>query len=108
SKSGFWQIDDGDNLTGGQYDISLEYSGFSSVNNLCQLTALKRVGSGNWSESGTHVENTGTNVRPVIKRTSASGWSNWGIGSGYDNPLPIELLSFTAVPNQSVVDLEWI
>jgi hypothetical protein len=44
----------------------------------------------------------------VVKRTGASGWSNWGFGGGGVNPLPIELLEFNAIANGDVVDLSWI
>jgi hypothetical protein len=108
ANEGYWKIDDGDGLSGGQYDISFEAEGFSTISELCKLTALKRVGSGDWTESGTHQENLGTTTRPIVKRTGASGWSNWGFGGGNTNPLPIQLLSFTANAIGESVMLNWI
>jgi hypothetical protein len=107
SGQGFWQMDDADGLNEGAYDITFDTEGFEIVNDICALTALKRVGAGDWLQSGTHVPATGNTVRPVVKRTGASGWSNWGFGGGGVNPLPIELLEFSARPNGNQVDVSW-
>jgi hypothetical protein len=107
SQQGFWQMDDADGLNEGNYDISFDAEGFEIVNDICALTALKRVGAGDWLQSGTHVAATGNTLRPVVKRTGASGWSNWGFGGGGVNPLPIELLEFSATPNVNQVNLTW-
>jgi hypothetical protein len=100
-------MDDSDGLNEGEYDITLDAEGFEIVNDICALTALKRVGAGDWLQSGTHVAATGNTVRPVVKRSGASGWSNWGFGGGGVNPLPIELLEFSARPNGNQVDVSW-
>lgn len=94
SNQGFWQVDPADGLSGGLYDITLYGNGLSGVTNLCKLTALKRVGGGNWTTSGTHVEPAGTIDNPIIKRSGASGWSNWGIGGSVDNILTVDFVSF--------------
>jgi len=108
SDEGYWEMDDANGLTGGDYDITFDAEGFTNINDLCELTALKRVGAGNWAESGVHTEVTGTTLRPVVKRTSATGWSNWGFAGGNFNPLPIELLSFQASNiNNDFVSLDW-
>jgi hypothetical protein len=107
SGQGFWQMDDSDGLNEGEYDITLDAEGFEIVNDICALTALKRVGAGEWLQSGIHVAATGNTVRPVVKRSGASGWSNWGFGGGGVNPLPIELLEFSARPNGNQVDVSW-
>jgi hypothetical protein len=107
SGQGYWKMDDADGLNEGAYDITFDAEGFEIVNDICALTALKRVGAGDWTQSGTHVPATGNTVRPVVKRTGASGWSNWGFGGGGVNPLPIELLEFSATPNGNQVDVFW-
>jgi hypothetical protein len=107
SGQGFWQMDDADGLNEGAYDITFDAEGFEIVNDICALTALKRVGAGDWLQSGTHVAATGNTLRPVVKRSGASGWSNWGFGGGGVNPLPIELLEFSATPNGNQVDVTW-
>jgi hypothetical protein len=107
SGQGFWQMDDSDGLNEGAYDITFDAEGFEIVNDICALTAVKRVGAGDWFQSGTHVPAVGNTVRPVVKRTGATGWSNWGFGGGGVNPLPIELLEFSATANGNQVDVFW-
>jgi subtilisin-like proprotein convertase family protein len=107
SNQGYWQVDPADGLTGGIYDITLYANGMTSVSNLCKLTALKRVGSGNWTTSGTHVEPFGTIENPIVKRTGASGWSNWGVGGSEDNPLLVNLLSYSLNCTSTGVVIDW-
>lgn len=104
---GYWQMNDGDGLSGGNYDITLVGENFMVPYSLCELTALKRVLVGPWMESGNHTQPTGTIARPIVRRTSASGWSNWGFGSGPVNPLPVELISFTGNCADNEVILDW-
>jgi hypothetical protein len=108
SEDGYWEIEDGNGLSAGNYDISFDAEGFNNINNLCELTALKRVGAGDWMESGDHEEVSGTSLRPQVKRSNASGWSNWGFAGGPLNPLPINLLHFDAVNmNDEHVQINW-
>lgn len=109
SNEGYWKMDDANGLTGGEYLIALEGEGFNNIIDICELTALKRVGSGDWSESGVHEEPIGSAAHPILKRSVASGWSNWGFGAGDVNPLPVQLLDFNAqAENNEVVKLVWV
>lgn len=108
---GYWRIDDGDGLAGGNYDITCTGEGFDNIIDLCQITLLKRVNGGNWFENGDHQEPfylNGNIQQPTVSRQGASGWSNYGFGGGDNNLLPVELVSFTArnVNNNSL--LNWI
>ncbi|MEZ5004341.1 MAG: choice-of-anchor D domain-containing protein [Chitinophagales bacterium] len=108
---GYWRIDDGDGLAGGNYDITCTGEGFDNIIDLCQITLLKRVNGGNWFENGNHQEPfylNGNIQQPTVSRQGASGWSNYGFGGGDNNLLPVELVSFTAknVNNNSL--LNWI
>lgn len=105
---GYWQIDDADGLSGGNYDITLVGEGISTITDLCQVTALKRVGGGNWIQNGTHTDPTGTIGRPIVKRTGANGWSNWGFGGSPVNPLPVVMGSFTAACESEGILLNWV
>jgi hypothetical protein len=107
SEQGYWEMVDASGLSGGTYDITFEADGFSIVTDPCLLTALKRVGSGSWEESGSHTASLGIANRPVVKREGASGWSNWGFGAGGLNPLPIELIDFTVEQKATSVELKW-
>ena len=108
NSEGYWQIDAGDGLAGGSYDITLVGENLSDINDLCKITAIKRVGGGNWFQSGTHLAASGTLARPVVKRSAASGWSNWGFGGGNINPLPVKLAAFNGTCEGHTVNLGWI
>ena len=103
---GYWQIDDADGLTGGNYDITLVGEGLS-ISDLCQLSAVKRVGVSDWMQSGIHEDPTGDLTRPILKRLAASGWSNWGLGNASVNPLPVKLVSFQGDCVENTSNLRW-
>lgn len=107
SEQGYWKIDDKDGLNGGVYNITFEVEGLTDVIDPCYLTALKRVGNGNWNESGIHLPSAGIAIRPIVKRTQAQGWSNWGLSGGSLNPLPVELIEFTAETKDDHVEIRW-
>lgn len=105
---GYWQIDAGNGLSNdGNYDITLVGENVFGINDLCKLTSLKRVGGGNWQRSGVHIEPAGTISRPVLKSSGAIGWSNWGIGGGTENPLPVSLSEFSADCYDNYVLINW-
>jgi len=108
SDQGYWEITPNDGMSNdGNYDITFEGSGFLTITDLCQLAAVKRVGTGLWHLSGSHLENTGTIARPILKQQGATGWSNWGWVGGDPNVLPIELISFEAKCNNNDVIINW-
>ena len=107
SDNGYWVIDDGNGLSGGAYDITLIGEGIAGIIDICELTAIKRVGSGNWLESGTHLETTGSTFYPIVKRAGATGWSNWGFGGSNINPLPLSFLSVKANCSASGNTINW-
>jgi hypothetical protein len=82
-------------LSDGAYTLAITGENFSTVTDLCQLTLLKRVGTGNWTTPGTHLQPTGSTGTPTVSRSGISGFSNFGFGGGAPNPLPVELTSFT-------------
>lgn len=43
-----------------------------------------------------------------VQQTEIDAFSLWTLSDWQNSPLPIQLLHFSAVPNGSVVDLEWI
>lgn len=107
SSEGFWIMTPANGLSGGQYDITLVGQGLKNINSICELSAIKRVGTSPWFESGNQVAPTGTLSRPVVKRTSASGWSNWGFGGGIINPLPVKFIQLNAECKANGTLVEW-
>jgi len=105
---GYWQMDDNDGLSGGIYDITLVGENLGGITSLCGLTALKRTGGGAWHQSGMHQEAQGSLARPVVQRTGATGWSNWGFAGGMPSPLPVQMGNMELRCNsQGVAELTW-
>jgi hypothetical protein len=105
----FWQI----NATGtpGTYTLSLNSTNAPGVTNLSTLRIAKRPNAGSWSSTnaGTANANTGTLAAPVVVQSGMSGFSEFTIGGGggVDNPLPVELTSFTGSAAANSVRLAW-
>jgi len=99
-EDGYWAYFDGDGINGGNYNITSTGEGFQTINDICQLTLIKRVNGGNWFENGIHQSpfflDAPGNTQPTVTRAGASGWSNYGFGGGPANPLPVEMISFEA------------
>lgn len=119
SQRGYWQLDAGDGLTGGTYDLTLRGQGFNptglEITNHPQVRILKRSGAGNdWSVNGTHIEGDGSNEDPIIKRTGMTGFSQFGMGGNFDDgnpfegPLPVKLTSFILTLSGRDVKLKWV
>ncbi|MCH7965016.1 MAG: T9SS type A sorting domain-containing protein [Bacteroidetes bacterium] len=104
---GYWTINAADGLTGGTYSLDLTADGFSGVSVVSTLRLIKRSIAGSWTLNGSHSAGTGTTETPVVHRTGMSGFSEFGVGSPSDNPLPVELSSLSAIIKESVVILNW-
>ncbi|MFN0158087.1 MAG: T9SS type A sorting domain-containing protein [Bacteroidota bacterium] len=109
SVDGYWVLTAANGLTGGLYSLGLTATGFASVSDFLTLRILKRNNSANpWTLNGNHANGTGSNAVPTANRTGMSGFSEFGIGGTSDNPLPIQLSSFTGVVvSDSEVRLDW-
>jgi len=108
NSKGYWQVENAGGLSDGAYTLTATGEGFADITDISKLTLLKRVGSGNWTAPGSHQAPTGSIAAPVLSRTGLSGWSNYGFGGSEANPLPINLLSFTAQLQAEGVDLKWV
>jgi hypothetical protein len=118
SPVGYWQFDAGNGLTGGTYSLSLSGQGFNSsgveITNYAHLRILKRPGQGfNWIADGLHINATGSNNDPTIKRGNLSGFSQFAMGGSVTdgNPLigslPVELSLFSFSVSSNNVHLRW-
>lgn len=104
----FWTLTAGEGLTGGTYNIDLTADNFQGVEDYTKLYLLKRVnGSSNWVLEGTHSVCTGSNTSPTVHRTGLVTFSEFGVGSTNDNPLPVNLSAFSATVNKDYVILKW-
>ncbi len=108
AQQGYWiATPEAGKLGDGNYTLAITGEDFNIVTDICELTLLKRVGAGNWQTPGTHLLPTGTGSLPTVSRSDLVGFSNFGFGGGYSNPLPVELRSFTAECAESGVEIKW-
>ena len=91
----------------GAYTITGTGEGITNITNLTQLTLLKRVNGTNWFCPGTHIDPTGTIAKPTLARSGVSGWSNFGLGSGADNALPVEMVLYNATCLDENISINW-
>ena len=103
---GLWQID-ANTITGGYYTCVLSIEGLETVGNPDNIRILKRPVGGLWIADGTQSGNIGIPIKST--RTGMSGFSQFALGGLYGdgNPLPINLLNFSAKYTGSIVDLNW-
>jgi hypothetical protein len=105
---GYWTITSGDGLGGGTYSLDLLGTAFSGVAVPSSVRIVKRPNSASpWTLDGTHLSGGGSVSAPLARRTGMSGFSDFAIGGGSDNPLPIELASFSLASRGRSVTLSW-
>jgi hypothetical protein len=102
-----WTVSTGSGLTGGNYNLQVQGTGFGLIGAVSDLR-LTRVNSG----IGTSGVNGGTIANPQINRTgltAANLSTSFYVASinSTSSPLPITLISFTAALENSVVKLNW-
>jgi hypothetical protein len=119
-EEGYWEINPGSASTGDSYLAPINVKGYNisiRMNNLTNsaganvnkdnVRILKSAGPSHTSWEGlTHGSISGTdNDFTVI--ASGTGFSFFGGGTDDDDPLPVELISFTGNCADGVVDLTW-
>lgn len=102
---GFWRIDQTGSPTGA-YNLSLNASGVSGIGVPTTVRILRRPSlSAAWTDAAAP---SGSSTVALIQTGSPfSGFSEFGLGGGADNPLPVELLSFDARQSGETVVLNW-
>ncbi|MDA3911619.1 MAG: GEVED domain-containing protein [Bacteroidales bacterium] len=96
----YWQID----ADGTVNDVNVQFTYTDNAWDSFVLTAQRWNGSA-WDESPTNSAHNSTNNTVTV--SNISSFSPWVLVKD-DWELPIELLSFTAKANASVVDIVWI
>ncbi|MFH0736775.1 MAG: T9SS type A sorting domain-containing protein [bacterium] len=98
----YWQI--GTTLQSFDVDVTFDISDLTGVSNPSKLRILKRNNSSaNWAIwSDFSLVNSTT-----IRANNVTSFSEFGIGSTSENPLPVELVSFTGIFTNNKVKLNW-
>ncbi|MFZ4619341.1 MAG: peptidoglycan DD-metalloendopeptidase family protein [Bacteroidota bacterium] len=107
SDDGYWTVTAANGLTGGTFSAALSASGLSGISDRSTLRIIKRQTAGNWTLNGTHAVGVGTNSAPTVRRSGMNGFSEFAIGSSTDNPMPVELVEFSATAKDLSVILRW-
>ncbi len=102
-----WTVTTGNGLTGGNYNLQVQGTGFGLIGAVSDLR-LTLINSG----IGTPGVNGGTMLDPQVNRTGltlANLSNSFYIGSinSVSSPLPVTLISFTADLENSEVKLNW-
>lgn len=108
--NGIWSVVTGDGLAGGTYSIELHGRDFLGVNDFTRLRVVKRPSIlFPWELVGTGVAPTGDNNSPIVGRAGLTSFSEFAIAGQYtENPLPVDLLSFSASAQDGGQDLlQW-
>lgn len=100
----YWNINVTSGTVNGTYSITFDVSGVSGVNNPSTLRLLKRNNPNEpWTDLGVPNNVNGT----LLTWTGLTSFSEFGMGGGGDNPLPVQLSSFTASTKGRDVILNW-
>lgn len=104
----YWTATAGNGFNGGVYLVNVYGTGLTGITDYTLLHLIRRPGIGTpWTAPGTHIAATGSNEAPVVNRSALTVLGHYSIGSSNVNPLPIELLYFTAKPSGNKVELLW-
>lgn len=104
---GYWKFGAADGLSGGIFTMELLPNNFSGISDVTTLRILQRSSSSNWTVQGTHSAGTGTVSSPVVQRSGLTQLTEFGISSGAENPLPVELFSFIGSRTTRGIELSW-
>lgn len=109
SEMNIWQHEITNGLSGGVYTISAQTDSIQGVNDVTQLRLAKRANElSAWTIQGTHIAGSGSNENPLVQRSGLTTFSQFAITSPAVNPLPVELLSYTATCEDEYVGLKWV
>jgi hypothetical protein len=117
---GFWEINPtADNysasINSAPYTITLQMKNLTTVNDRSTVRIIKAAGSNNASDNHATWTSLNFGANPVIGASNtdftvtgtSTGFSWFGAGSGNNNPLPVELVSFSGVCEDGLINLTW-
>ncbi len=103
----YWIIDRTNGTSNVTVDLSWNTPRSCGVGSLADLRVARWDGT-MWKDHGNGGTTGNTTAGTVVTSTAVTSFSPFTLAStSLLNPLPIELLSFTATPNRKVVDLFW-
>jgi hypothetical protein len=108
ANEGYWEVNPGGGLAGGQYTLTLRANNFTTINTLSAVRIIKSFSPHTiWSLDGTHGSIVGSIPDFTISRVGMANFSWFTIASDNANPLPVQLLNFQALCKDGAVTLQW-
>lgn len=107
---GYWKLTPSDGLAGGAYTCTATATGFSGISSVSDLRLIRRnISATSWSMAGTSVLGSGTVTIPIVSTTGITSLGGeFAVASdSLINPLPVKLLSFTAIWKGNDAFLNW-
>ncbi|GJQ33727.1 MAG: hypothetical protein HBSAPP04_25660 [Ignavibacteriaceae bacterium] len=103
----YWSVTVNSGTADGTYSFSVDYRNYPGVNNKNTVHLLKRDNeTAEWVDLGTP-DFVGTGSSTEWMWYGLTGFSEFAIAGGDDNPLPVELANFTAKAKNRTVTLKW-
>lgn len=100
----YWNFEVTSGTINGTFSLTLDITGIPGVNNPSTLRLLRRSNPNSpWTNLGTPSSVDGN----LVTWSGLTGFSEYGLGGDNNNPLPVELTSFTARVKDRDVILEW-
>ncbi len=114
---GYWDItpydEFGDDYPSGlntsAFTLRLRANGLTSVNDVSVARIIRSPGPDHttWEPAGFHIASTGSTTDFVIQSNTVTGFSWFNIGAPNSNPLPVELVSFSGLCEEGIINLTW-
>jgi hypothetical protein len=117
---GFWEINPtADNysasINSAPYTMTLQMKNLTTVNDRSTVRIIKAAGSNNASDNHATWTSLNFGANPVVGASNtdftvtgtSTGFSWFGAGSGNNNPLPVELVSFSGICDNGLINLTW-
>ncbi len=115
SERGVWRVRPADvsGVSGGVYNIQFNTHGIEEIADPLTLRMVKKAeGTDEWFVPGSHLATLTIDAGSHsywVRRSGVNSFSYYALGGDFsENPLPIELLSFTAECGETGVVVKWV
>lgn len=107
---GYWQINDGDGLQGGVYTGVFYQDSVIFLNTPSAVSVINRTDDFSaWTLNGNHTNAVLQNAVTIVTRNTMQSFGQFALAAdSIQNPLPVTLVSFTAVVEDEHALLKWI
>ncbi len=109
---GYWRIRNANGFNTGNFNLHALAKQFGGIQNVSNLVLIRREINGSpFQLIGTHISGTGSNDSVVLGRANLNVYGDFALGGDLtQNPLPVDLLSFSGFYSSinNTAELQWI